>query len=75
MMPMFLLSGVFFSASHFPDAMQPFIRALPLTALNDSMRAVMNEGAGLGAVAPQAALLGGLAVASFALALKLFRWS
>lgn len=75
MMPMFVLSGVFFSASHFPDAMQPFIRALPLTALNDGMRSVMNEGASLAAVAPQAALLAGLAAVSFAAALRLFRWA
>jgi ABC-2 type transport system permease protein len=75
MMPMFVLSGVFFSAENFPEAMQPAIRALPLTALNDGLRAVMNEGAGLLAVAPQAALLGGVAAVSFALALRFFRWS
>jgi ABC-2 type transport system permease protein len=75
MMPMFLLSGVFFSAANFPDLMQPFVRALPLTALNDAMRAVMNEGAGLAVVAPQVALLAGLAVVTFALALKWFRWT
>jgi ABC-2 type transport system permease protein len=75
MMPMFLLSGVFFSASHFPDLLQPFIRALPLTALNDALRAVMTEGAGPAAVAPRLALLGGIAAASFALALRWFRWS
>jgi ABC-type multidrug transport system permease subunit len=75
MMPMFVLSGVFFSASHFPDAMQPFIRALPLTALNDALRAVMIEGARLAAVAPQALLLAGLGAVSFAAALRLFRWT
>jgi ABC-type multidrug transport system permease subunit len=75
MMPMFLLSGVFFSASHFPDAMQPFIRALPLTALNDSLRAVMIEGAGLLAVAPQALLLAAMGAVSFAAALRFFRWT
>jgi ABC-2 type transport system permease protein len=75
MMPMFILSGVFFSAANFPDLMQPFVRALPLTALNDAMRAVMNEGAGLAAVAPQVALLAGLAVVTFALALRWFRWT
>jgi ABC-2 type transport system permease protein len=75
MMPMFICSGVFFSSSNFPDGAQPFIRALPLTALNDALRAVMNEGAGLAAVAPQAALLAAVTVVSFALALRLFRWS
>ena len=45
MLPMWVLSGVFFSAANFPAAMQPFIQALPLTALNDALRAVMLEGA------------------------------
>ncbi len=75
MLPMFLLSGVFFSASHFPDVLQPVIRALPLTALNDAMRAVMNEGAGLGAVGPQLLLLAAVAAATFTLALRWFRWT
>lgn len=74
MLPMFVLSGVFFSASRFPEAMQPVIRALPLTALNDGMRAVYNEGAGLAAVLPEVGILLGWTVASFALALALYRW-
>jgi ABC-type multidrug transport system permease subunit len=75
MMPMFVLSGVFFSADHFPRLVQPVVRALPLTALNDGLRAVMNEGAGLAALAPEAALLAGVAVASFGAALRIFRWT
>lgn len=75
MLPMFLLSGVFFSASHFPDLVQPALRALPLTALNDALRAVMLDGAGLAAVAPRLLLLAGVAAVSFALALRWFRWS
>jgi ABC-2 type transport system permease protein len=74
MMPMFVGSGVFFSTSNFPDSMQPFLRALPLTALNDALRAIVNEGAGLGAVAGQVALLAGCGVISFAAAIKMFRW-
>lgn len=74
MMPMFVGSGVFFSASNFPDAMQPFLRVLPLTALNDALRAVTNEGAGVVAIAPQLAVLGVCGVVSFAAALKVFRW-
>jgi ABC-type multidrug transport system permease subunit len=75
MMPMFVLSGVFFSADHFPPFIQPAVRALPLTALNDGLRAVMNEGAAPLALLPQAALLAGVAVASFGAALRLFRWT
>jgi ABC-2 type transport system permease protein len=74
MLPMFVLSGVFFSSENFPAAVQPAIRALPLTALNDALRAVMNEGAGLAGVAPQAALLAAVGVLSFAAALRIFRW-
>src|SRR5439155_26594369 len=46
MLPMWVLSGIFFSAKRFPEIVQPFISALPLTLLNDGLRAVMNESAG-----------------------------
>lgn len=74
MMPMYLLSGAFFSSKHFPDLMQPLIKVLPLTQLNDSLRAVINEAAPLGA---QWAAMAGLAawgVVSTAVALRIFRW-
>src|SRR5262252_10540992 len=65
MMPMWLLSGSFFSADRFPQIMQPLIRALPLTASNDAFRALMNEGASLGAVLPQLFVLIAWGVVSF----------
>jgi ABC-2 type transport system permease protein len=74
MMPMFIASGVFFSTSNFPDRMQPLLRALPLTALNDSLRAVANEGAALRDVARPILVLAIWAALSYAAALKLFRW-
>jgi ABC-type multidrug transport system permease subunit len=74
MLPMWLLSGTFFSASRFPDAVQPIIKALPLTALNDSLRAVMSDGAPLAASWQPLAIMGAWGLVSFALALKLFRW-
>ena len=74
MLPMFIGSGVFFSTARFPDAFQPFLRALPLTALNDALRAVMIDGAGPRGVAGPSALLAGVALISFAAALRLFRW-
>ncbi|MBK5258271.1 MAG: ABC transporter permease [Thermoanaerobaculia bacterium] len=74
MMPMWLCSGVFFSYERFPDAAKPFIRALPLTALNDALRAVMNDATSLGQIAPQMANLVVWAVASYFVALKIFRW-
>jgi ABC-2 type transport system permease protein len=74
MLPMWLLSGSFFSASKFPDFVQPFIKALPLTVLNDALRAVMNDGAGLAAVGLSLAILLLWGVVSFIIALRIFRW-
>jgi ABC-type multidrug transport system permease subunit len=74
MMPMYLLSGAFFSSKHFPDVLQPFIKALPLTALNDSLRAVMNEAAPLGTQWVPVAVLLAWGVIPFAVALRSFRW-
>jgi ABC-2 type transport system permease protein len=74
MLPMWILCGVFFSSSNFPAVLQPFIQVLPLTALNDALRAVILEGSTLAAVASELVLLTGSAVVSFVLALQLFRW-
>ena len=74
MLPMYVLSGVFFSAARFPEAMQPLLRALPLTALNDGLRAVMNDGAGWEALPYPLLVLGVWGVICFALALRIFRW-
>ncbi len=73
--PMVVVSGVFFSTSRFPDAVQPAIRALPLTALNDALRAVMIDGASVATQGPQVLVLALWGAASFAIALKIFRWS
>jgi ABC-type multidrug transport system permease subunit len=72
--PMWLVSGTFFSAERFPDALQPVIRALPLTALNNALRAVMLEGRGVAAIGGSVAVLAVWAVACFGVALKIFRW-
>ena len=72
--PMWILSGVFFSADRFPEAVQPFIRALPLTAVIDALRAHMLEGAGLAGVARELGVLAAWLVVCFGLALRLFRW-
>jgi ABC-2 type transport system permease protein len=74
MLPSYLLSGVFFSSKRFPDEAQPFIQALPLTQVNDALREIMLEGAGLIDVAWRLGLLLGWAVVCFALALRWFRW-
>jgi ABC-2 type transport system permease protein len=72
--PMWLVSGTFFSAERFPRALHPVIAALPLTAMNDSLRSVMLEGKGLAALAGPVAVLLAWGLASFAFALKIFRW-
>src|SRR5689334_12933343 len=74
MMPMWVLSGVFFSSENFPRAFQPLIQALPLTATNNALRASMLRGAGWGVVGPEILLLIGWAIATLWLALKWFRW-
>jgi ABC-type multidrug transport system permease subunit len=74
MLPMWVVCGVFFSSSNFPPAVQPVIQGLPLTALNDSLRAVILEGATLPQIGSELAIMGAWAVTSFVLALKLFRW-
>ena len=74
MAPMWICSGVFFAASNFSDPMQPFIQALPLTALNDALRSVMLDGNGLIATGPELLILAAWGGASFAVALRIFRW-
>ena len=74
MVPMWIFSGIFFSTERFPHAMQPFVQALPLTALNNALRAVMLEGTGLAPLLPPLALLAAWGVVSFVVALKIFRW-
>lgn len=74
MMPMWIVSGVFFSSQRFPDMLQPAIKALPLTATIDALRANMLQGAGFAQVSSQVGILGVWLVVCFLLALKLFRW-
>jgi ABC-type multidrug transport system permease subunit len=74
MLPMWIVSGVFFSAQRFPDVLQPVIKALPLTAAIDALRANMLQGAGMVQIGPQLMTLGVWLVLCFTLALKLFRW-
>ena len=74
MMPMWLFSGIFFSYENFPQIFQPFIRLLPLTALNDGLRALMLEGDRLSALFPEVGVLVAWSLAGFFVALRVFRW-
>jgi len=75
MMPMWIFSGVFFSYERFPQIIQPVIRVLPLTALNDALRAIILQGASLSSQWSQLAVMALWGGVSFVLALKWFRWS
>src|SRR6188474_2509203 len=74
MVPMWIFSGIFFSTERFPAKIQPFVQALPLTALNDALRGVMLQGTGLVPLLPELAVLAVWGTISFVLALKFFRW-
>ena len=74
MMPMWVLSGVFFSSSNFPRATQPFIQALPLTATNNALRATMLQGASWSVVLPLLGIIAAWGIVSFVVALRIFRW-
>lgn len=75
MLPMWMLSGIFFSSERFPDAAQPFIKMLPLTPLINALRAVMLEGASLASQLPEMGILAAWGVVTFVLALRWFRWN
>jgi ABC-2 type transport system permease protein len=74
MLPMWMLSGIFFTSDRFPAAVQPVIKLLPLTPLIDAMRSVMLEGSSLSSQAVRIAIMAVWGVLSFAVALKIFRW-
>ena len=75
MMPMWIFSGVFFSYERFPAAVQPYIKLLPLTALNDALRATILEGATLASQSGRLLILAIWGGISFLLALRIFRWT
>jgi ABC-type polysaccharide/polyol phosphate export permease len=75
MMPMWIFSGVFFSYERFPAVIQPLIKALPLTALNDALRASILEGTPLIHQWPRLLVMAAWGSVSFLLALRWFRWT
>jgi ABC-2 type transport system permease protein len=74
MLPMWILSGVFFSATRFPAVIQPFVRALPLTAAIEALRGNMLQGTELTQMLPQLGILAGWCIVPFAISLRIFRW-
>ena len=74
MLPMWILSGIFFSASRFPAIIQPVVRALPLTAAIDAIRGNMLQGMNLGQEAIPVMILVAWAMVPFAISVRIFRW-
>jgi ABC-2 type transport system permease protein len=74
MLPMWILSGVFFSATRFPSVIQPVVRALPLTAAIDALRGNMLQGTNLGQLTPQIGILIAWLIVPFVISLRIFRW-
>jgi ABC transporter DrrB family efflux protein len=74
MLPMWILSGVFFSATRFPAVIQPVVRALPLTAAIEALRGNMLQGTNLGQQTAQIGILLAWLVVAFAVSLRIFRW-
>ena len=75
MLPMWTLSGIFFSYERFPEAIQPVIKLLPLTPLIDALRGVMLEGVSLASLSSQLIIMVTWGLVSFVLALCWFRWT
>jgi ABC-2 type transport system permease protein len=74
MFPQYFLSGTFFPKESLPQFLQPIIKFLPLTAINDAMRNVAFEGAGLFSCWPQILILAGWGLLIFLVTVRLFRW-
>jgi ABC transporter DrrB family efflux protein len=74
MLPMWILSGVFFSATRFPAVIQPFVRALPLTAAIEALRGNMLQGTSLDQMMAQLGILMAWFILPFAISLRIFRW-
>ena len=74
MLPMYVTSGVFFASERFPEFVPAVIQVLPLTALIDGLRAVINDGAGWSAVLRPVIILSVWGTICFTIALRYFRW-
>lgn len=74
MLPMWMMSGSFFAYTRFPEFLHPVLRVLPLTALNDALRVITNDGGGLLSIGPEMIVLVVWTSVSFAIALRIFRW-
>ena len=75
MLPMWTLSGIFFSYERFPEIVQPIIKLLPLTPVIDALRALMMDGKSITTLGPEIVVMILWSVIPFAVALAIFRWN
>ena len=73
-MPMMFLSGVFFPRDAMPEFLAGITQYMPLTYVNEALRAVVNNGAGVASLGPQLLGMGVWAIITFVLAIRMFRW-
>jgi ABC-2 type transport system permease protein len=73
-LPMTILSGIFFNYHNFPDWAIPVIKALPLTLVADTIRAIFIEGAGFADAIIPTAILTAVGATCFSLGLRIFKW-
>jgi ABC-2 type transport system permease protein len=71
---MLFLGGIFFPLHVMPDFMSVIAQALPSTHLNDAIRMVVIEGAGLGTVWLQLLIVGAWFLVSLVVSIRFFRW-
>jgi len=72
--PMLFLGGVFFPIQNIPEFLQPLVRLLPISHLTTALRQVMNVGAGMTEMWPEALNLGGWLIAAFIVSAFTFKW-
>lgn len=75
MLPMWTLSGIFFSYERFPEIAQPFIKCLPLTPVIDALRALMMDGKSITTLGPEILIMVAWSIIPFFIALAIFRWN
>ena len=73
-LPQFLLAGTFFPIEAFPNWLQPICRILPLTFMNDALRKIAFEGAGLFDIKAQLLFLTIWGIVVYSVAVKTFKW-
>jgi ABC-2 type transport system permease protein len=75
MVPMWTMSGIFFSSERLPEVMQPFVKILPMTLMLDALRPIMLEGASIMQHMFEIGMLVVWTVVTFVVALRIFRWT